>query len=84
MIALTDNSNLPLAKPADDVFYLDASGRLVLRSMTAFISLVQALANGVEQETGHDDRETLLLEESLLRNFGVYAAEAAAEPRPRT
>ncbi|MDJ0361925.1 MurR/RpiR family transcriptional regulator [Rhodococcus sp. H29-C3] len=82
VIAMTDNPSSPLAKWADDVFYLDASSTSVLRSMTAFTSLSQALANGVAQIKGHSVRDTLLLEERLLQDFGVYSAEASP-PEPR-
>jgi DNA-binding MurR/RpiR family transcriptional regulator len=75
VIALTDTPASPLARSADDVFYLDASSASVLRSMTAFTSLVQALCAGVAQFKGHDARATLLQEERLLRDFGVYADE---------
>jgi len=58
------------------VFYLEASGTSVLRSMTAFISLVQALSAGVAQARGHDARNSLLQEEQLLGDFGVYWASS--------
>jgi DNA-binding MurR/RpiR family transcriptional regulator len=73
VIACTDNPGSPLVGPANDVFYVDASSASVLRSMTAFTSLVQAMSGGVAGELGHDARETLLEEERLLRGFGVYA-----------
>jgi DNA-binding MurR/RpiR family transcriptional regulator len=73
-LALTDNPSSPLATTADQVFYVDAAGPAVLRSLTAFTSLVQALAAGVAQELGHEARSTLLREEQLLEEFGVYEA----------
>lgn len=76
VIALTDNPSSPLAASAHDAFYLDASSASVLRSMTAFTSLVQALSADVAQRTGHSAREHLLEEEELLNSFGVYAADA--------
>jgi DNA-binding MurR/RpiR family transcriptional regulator len=76
VIACTDNPGSPLVGPANDVFYVDASSASVLRSMTAFISLVQAMSGGVASELGHRARETLLEEEKLLRGFGVYAIES--------
>jgi DNA-binding MurR/RpiR family transcriptional regulator len=75
-IALTDNPGSPLARFADHAFFVDASGPSVLRSLTAFTSLVQALAAGVAQVRGHDVRSTLLQEEELLDDFGVYAADS--------
>lgn len=71
-LALTDNPSSPLATTAGQVFYVDAAGPAVLRSLTAFTSLVQALAAGVAQELGHEARSTLLREEQLLEEFGVY------------
>lgn len=71
-VALTDNPASPLAAEAENVFYVDASGPSVLRSMTAFTSLVQALATAVAAERGHRVRSTLLQEEELLEEFGVY------------
>lgn len=71
-VALTDNASSPLAASAEHVFYLDAAGPSVLRSMTAFTSLVQALAAGVAAARGHSVRSTLLQEEELLEEFGTY------------
>lgn len=73
-IALTDNAASPLSRAAEQTFHLDASGTSVLRSMTAFISLVQALSAGVAQARGHEARNSLLQEEELLGDFGVYWA----------
>ncbi|MGH3584905.1 MAG: MurR/RpiR family transcriptional regulator [Pseudonocardia sp.] len=73
-IALTDNAASPLSRAAEQAFLLEASGASVLRSMTAFISLVQALAAGVAQARGHEARNSLLQEEELLGDFGVYWA----------
>jgi len=74
VIALTDNPGSPLASSADDAFFLDASSASVLRSMTAFTSVVQALAAGVAQIHGHEVHATLLEEEKLLHDFGVYSS----------
>lgn len=71
-VALTDNPGSPLAATAHHPFYVDAAGPSVLRSMTAFTALVQALATGVAQERGLQARSTLLQEEELLEEFGVY------------
>ncbi|MFG2530920.1 MurR/RpiR family transcriptional regulator [Streptomyces sp. NPDC048516] len=73
-LALTDNPSSPLATTADQAFYVDAAGPSVLRSLTAFTSLVQALATGVAQARGHEARSTLLREEELLETFSVYEA----------
>jgi DNA-binding MurR/RpiR family transcriptional regulator len=74
-VALTDNAASPLAASAEQVFYVDGAGPSVLRSMTAFTSLAQALAADVAQRLGHRARSTLLREERLLEEFAVYDAE---------
>lgn len=84
VIALTDNPSSPLAQHADEVFYVDASSTSVLRSMTAFTSLVQSMASGVAQVKGHDARGALLVEEDLLQDFGVYIAKPTTQPPHRT
>ena len=79
-IALTDNPSSPLVDHADHVFYVDVAGVAILRSMTAVVSLVQALASAVSTELGADTRASLLLEEELLEEFGVYVATAEETP----
>lgn len=81
-VALTDNPGSPLARSADHAFFVDASGPSVLRSLTAFTSLVQALAAGVAQARGHQVRSTLLQEEQLLEDFGVYAGAEGPHAAP--
>lgn len=71
-IALTDNAASPLVRDADHAFLVDTAGVGVLRSVTGFVALAQALANGVAVERGDDARATLSAEESLLTRFGVY------------
>ncbi|WP_081512390.1 MurR/RpiR family transcriptional regulator [Nocardia donostiensis] len=75
VVVLTDNPASPLVEPADDVFYVESSAASVLRSMTAFTALVQALAADVARRLGRNAREALLQEENLLRDFRVYASE---------
>lgn len=75
VVVLTDNPASPLVDAAHDVFYVESSAASVLRSMTAFIALVQALAADVARTLGRDAREELLQEEHLLRDFRVYASE---------
>lgn len=77
VIAFTDNAGSPLAASAHNTFFIDASSASVLRSMTAFTSLAQAMAAGVAQLLGHRVRDSLLEEEKLLRGFGVYATDGA-------
>jgi DNA-binding MurR/RpiR family transcriptional regulator len=81
-IALTDNPSSPLAMRATHTFYVDTTGVAVLRSLTAFTSLVQALATAVAAERGTDVRSALLSEEELLESFGAYFAEETRPPAP--
>jgi len=78
-VALTDNPSSPLRVHSDHVFYAEVAGVGILRSMTAVVALVQALANAVATELGADSRGSLLPEEQLLSEFDVY--EATAGPR---
>jgi DNA-binding MurR/RpiR family transcriptional regulator len=71
-VALTDNPTSPLARDAAHVFYVDTTGVAVLRSVTAFVSLAQALANAVATSRGAETRDALALEEELLDEFDVY------------
>lgn len=71
-IALTDNAASPLVRDADYVFYADTAGVAVMRSVTGFVALVQALANGVAAELGDAARSTLAKEEALLDHFSIY------------
>ena len=71
-IALTDNAASPLARDADHAFFVDTAGAAVLRSVTGFVALSQALANGVAAHRGDAARTTLATEESLLDRFSVY------------
>lgn len=75
VIALTDTALSPLAVSAHDTFYIDASSASILRSMTAFISLAQAMTGDVARILGHEVRPTLLEEEKLLGEFGVYVTD---------
>ncbi|MDA3624680.1 MurR/RpiR family transcriptional regulator [Saccharopolyspora oryzae] len=71
-VALTDNPASPLVRTAEHAFYLDTTGVSVLRSMTAFVALVQAMATAVAAERGTEARSALLVEEELLDSFEVY------------
>lgn len=77
VVALTDNPGSPLAATADECFFVDAAGPSVLRSMTAFTSLVQALTAGVAKSHGREARASLLQEEQLLSDFHVYTRDFA-------
>nr|WP_276514790.1 MurR/RpiR family transcriptional regulator [Nocardia transvalensis] len=76
VVALTDNPGSPLANSADECFYVDAAGPSVLRSMTAFTALVQALTAGVAKSHGREARASLLQEERLLSDFHVYTTDS--------
>jgi DNA-binding MurR/RpiR family transcriptional regulator len=71
-IALTDSPASPLASSADVAMYLDTGSMSVLRSVTAFVSVVQALAADVAARGGTRTRSALLTEESVLDEFNVY------------
>lgn len=73
-IALTDTPASPLAKIAETSFFVDSGGVTVLKSVSAFISLVQALATAVATHNGARSREELLTDERLLQEFSVYRA----------
>ena len=70
-IALTDNPTSPLAD-ADITFFVDSQGVHILRSMSAFISLVQTLATAVTFARGADSRSELNLDEELLQSMNIY------------
>ena len=71
-VALTDNPSSPLAAAADHTFYVETAGVAVLRSLTAFTSLAQALANAVAAAGGSSTRAALGVEEALLDELEVY------------
>lgn len=71
-IALTDTAASPLASIAETSYFVDSAGVTVLRSVSAFISLVQALATAVATHNGARTRDELLTDERLLQDFSVY------------
>lgn len=71
-VVLTDNPSSPLVDGTDHVFYVDTSGVAVMRSMTAFVALVQTMANAVAAARGTAARATLAREEELLDQFVAY------------
>ncbi|MFQ5523387.1 MAG: MurR/RpiR family transcriptional regulator [Acidimicrobiia bacterium] len=71
-IALTDTAASPLARHADLAFYVETESVGILRSLTAFMSLVQALAAATARRIGAETRRALLLEEELLSAFDTY------------
>jgi DNA-binding MurR/RpiR family transcriptional regulator len=71
-VVLTDNAASPLARDADVVFYVEVAGVAILRSVTAMVSLLQALASAVAVELGTDTRSSLLLSEELLSEFDTF------------
>lgn len=81
-IVLTDNAASPLVSHADNVFYVETAGVTILRSLTAFASLVQALATAVAIHLGTDSRSQLLLDEELHDAFHVFL-DSPERPRSR-
>lgn len=76
-IALTDNPASPLVPHADVACYVETGGVTVLRSLSAFVSLAQAMATAVALRSGTSTRSELLLDEELLSAFDVYHDESA-------
>ncbi|MGH3628336.1 MAG: MurR/RpiR family transcriptional regulator [Sciscionella sp.] len=72
-VAFTDTAASPLARVADVTFLVDCEGVAILRSVAAFISLVQALATAVALHNGTQSRDELLSDERLLSEFSVYS-----------
>jgi DNA-binding MurR/RpiR family transcriptional regulator len=90
-IALTDNYASPLARLADVTFPVDLASFSVLRSLTAMVSLTQALVADVAAELGKSGRSALLREEEILLQLDTYieadggsTPDAAPKRRPGT
>lgn len=81
-IALTDNPASPLVRHAEVTCYVETGGVTVLRSLSAFVALTQALATAVALRRDMSARSELLLDEELLDAFDVYAEEAGDPPLP--
>jgi DNA-binding MurR/RpiR family transcriptional regulator len=71
-ITLTDNYASPLARLSDVTFPVDVASLSVLRSLTAMVSLAQALVADVAAELGTSGRSALLLEEKILSQLDTY------------
>lgn len=78
-VALTDDAASPLANSADDVLFVETAGVTVLRSLSAFVSLSQALATATALHLGTSSRDELLQDEKLLDSFDVYT-EKLSQP----
>lgn len=72
-IALTDNPASPLAPHADIALYVDTSGPALLRSLTAFTSLAQALVTAVALRLGERSRARVAEAERLFDEFELYS-----------
>jgi len=72
-IALTDSAASPLAAAADITFVVDCDGVTIFRSVSAIVSLSQALATAAALHDGKRSREELLSDERLLTEFEIYA-----------
>jgi DNA-binding MurR/RpiR family transcriptional regulator len=79
-LALTDTPASPLAQLATWTLLVDTTSSGVLRSMTAFVALIQALASAVATHQGARTRGELAVEETLLERFHVYAQEPGRSP----
>lgn len=71
-IALTDSAASPLASLADHSHFVESEGVTILRSVAAFVSVVQALATEVATLSGTRSRDQLQLDETLLSRFAIY------------
>lgn len=81
-VALTDNPASPLAVAADHAFYAETTGVGVLRSLTAFTALVQALAGAVAAAGGDRTLAVLGGEEAVLEALAVYEPPARRRRQP--
>ena len=79
VVVLTDNPASPLAPHAELCFFVECGGVTILRSLTAFVSLVQALATATAVRLGARSRSALLLDEQLLTDLGIYSRGAGDE-----
>lgn len=73
-IALTDDAASPLAAAADATFFVDTTGVTILRSLSAFVSLVQTLSTAVALKKGARTRAELRQDEALLDAFDIYTS----------
>jgi DNA-binding MurR/RpiR family transcriptional regulator len=71
-LALTDNESSPLVRGADLVFFVETAGVSLLRSITGFVSLCQALATATAATLGAEARPVLQRKEELITQFGIY------------
>ncbi len=71
-VAFTDSATSPLARIADTTFLVECEGVTILRSISGFIVLAQALATAVAVHGGKRSRDELLSDEKLLEQFEVY------------
>lgn len=77
-IALTDDPSSPLARAASLTFYLETGSVTVLRSLSTFTAVAQALATSVAVSLGKSSRDELRADESLLETFAVYSPVEAS------
>ncbi len=74
-VALTDDAASPLATAADITFFVESEGVTIFRSVSAFVSLAQALSTAVALRSGAKGRAELLEDEDLLAEFEVYESD---------
>lgn len=76
VVVLTDNPASPLARHSDVCLFVECGGVGILRSLSAFVSLAQALATAAAVRLGAGSRSALLLDEQLLTDLQIYSCEA--------
>jgi DNA-binding MurR/RpiR family transcriptional regulator len=72
VVALTDHPSSPLVRHAGVALYAETGGVTLLRSLVAFVSLVQALATDTAVRLGSRGRAALERQEALLAELAVY------------
>lgn len=77
VIAFTDNPSSPLVPLAEVSFYVESASNHVLRSITGYISLAQALAAALTRELGPQAQQALEGADSLLQLFEVYDVDSS-------
>jgi|SRR5579872_924663 len=81
-ISLTDNAASPVARGASFAYYVETAGVSIMRSVTAFVSLVEALVSAVALRLGKAARAELSAQEEMLREFGSYETYSEESRRP--
>jgi len=80
LIALTDDTNSPLATLADQVLLVASASPSFFHSMVSAMAVAQALAALLLAEGGDDALKTLAESERQLAGFGTYVDQTTAWP----